>query len=68
MEIDTQPIVVEPPRPTVITATEKIRYEVFSGPYPGTYQVIKDIWELTLYNRAGVIKTTTNRTSLDFMI
>ena len=67
MEIDTQPIIA-PSRPTIITSTEKVRYEVYSGPQPGTYQVTKDVWALTLYNRAGVIKPTTNRTSIDFMI
>ena len=67
MEIDTQPIIA-PSRPTIITATEKVRYQVSSGPYLDTYKITKDVWELTLYNRAGVIKTSTNRTSLDFII
>jgi hypothetical protein len=65
MESEIQPI--PPTRPT-ITTTEKIRYEVTAGSQPDTYQVRKDIWEITLYNRAGVMRTSTNRTSLDFMV
>ena len=54
--------------PPVITSMNKTRYMVYSGQKEDTIQVQKDIWTLTLYNRAGVIKTTTNRTSLDFII
>ena len=54
--------------PPIITYTDKTRYMVYSGQKENTIQVQKDIWSLTLYNRAGVLKTTTNRTSVDFII
>ena len=54
--------------PPLITSTHKTRYTVYEGSREGTLQVTKDTWTLTLYNRAGVIKTTTNRNSLDYII
>jgi hypothetical protein len=52
----------------IITSTDKIRYTVYEGSREGTIQVTKDTWTLTLYNRAGAIKTSTNRASLDYII
>lgn len=54
--------------PPLITSTDKTRYTVYEGSREDTLQVTKDTWTLTLYNRAGVIKTITNRTSLDYII